>query len=123
MHACASLIRRVPVSDDVISALGGRRLPHAVTICILADFGRWVPGVGFGVAHVQHEHGKCGRRLAVRKSISRLGFTENLLENTDGVLRTPRPPRSEHPISVLSGWQPAASIYADGRSSDDVIAF
>ena len=30
---------------------------------------------------------------------------------------------SEHPISVLSGWQPAATIYADGRSSDDAIAF
>ena len=32
---------------------------------------------------------------------------------------------SEHPISVLSGWQPATSIYADGsgRSSDDVVAF
>ena len=30
---------------------------------------------------------------------------------------------SEHPISVLSERQPATSIYADGRSSDDVIAF
>ena len=42
--------------------------------------------------------------------------TDNLLENTDGVLRTP--------ISVLSRrqqQQPATSIYADGRSSDDVI--
>ena len=31
--------------------------------------------------------------------------TDNLRENTDEVLRPPR--RSEHPISVLSGWQPA----------------
>ena len=48
--------------------------------------------------------------------VNLLFFTENLLENTDGVLRT-RPPLplplentdggSEHPISVLSGWQPA----------------
>ena len=30
---------------------------------------------------------------------------------------------SPDPINVLSGWQPATSIYADGRSSDDVIAF
>ena len=41
--------------------------------------------------------------------INLLGFTENLLENTDGVLRPG--PRcwcwSEHPISVLSGRQPA----------------
>ena len=29
---------------------------------------------------------------------------------------------SEHPISVLSGRQPATSIYADGRSPGDVIA-
>ena len=29
--------------------------------------------------------------------------------------------RSEHPISVLSGWQPATSIYADVRYIDAVI--
>ena len=43
--------------------------------------------------------------------------TENMLENTDGVLRPPRGGGvwsttseagvSEHPISVLSGWHPA----------------
>ena len=53
--------------------------------------------------------------------------TMHLLENTDGVLRLSPPQKkergSEHPISVLSGRQPAISIYADGRSSDDVIAF
>ena len=35
--------------------------------------------------------------------------TDNLRENPDGV---------GDPISGLSGWQPATSIYADGRSSD-----
>ena len=35
-----------------------------------------------------------------------------------GVLRTP-----PLPISVLAGGQPATAIDADGRSSDDVIAF
>ena len=30
---------------------------------------------------------------------------------------------TEHPISVLFERQPATSIYADGRSSDDVITF
>ena len=34
----------------------------------------------------------------------------------------PLPDGSGHLISVVSGWQPATSIYADGRSSDDVIA-
>ena len=45
--------------------------------------------------------------------------TANLLENTGGVLQPPPPLRwgSEHPISVLSGRQPATSIYADGRFS------
>ena len=38
------------------------------------------------------------------KSIYLLVFTENLLENTDGVLRTP-------PISVLSGRQPATLTF------------
>ena len=38
--------------------------------------------------------------------------TENLLENTDG--GAPTPP----PIRVLSARQPAASLIADGRSSD-----
>ena len=51
-----------------------------------------------------------------------VSFTENLLENTDGVCSGP-PPLWGYPISVLSGRQPAASIYADGCSSDDVIAF
>ena len=44
--------------------------------------------------------------------------TENLLEHTDDGVGW----GSEHPTSVLSGWQPATAIYADGRSSDDVIA-
>ena len=43
--------------------------------------------------------------------------TDNLLENTDGVLR---PTPSEHPISVLSGGSLLPSTYADGRSPDDV---
>ena len=60
-------------------------------------------------------------RLYVGRSNSPLA-TDNLLENTDGVLR-PLPRGgvgwrggSEHPTSVLSGRQPAASIDADGRS-------
>ena len=67
------------------------------------------------------------RKLGYVRSKSPLA-TENLLENTDGVLRPPRDGGrgeggSEHPISVLSGWQPATSIYADGRTSDDVTTF
>ena len=54
--------------------------------------------------------------------INLLGFTENLLEFSDVIPRHHRD--SEHPINVLSGWwQPATSLYADGRSSGDVIAF
>ena len=30
---------------------------------------------------------------------------------------------SDPPTSILSGRQPATSVYADGRSPDDVIAF
>ena len=44
--------------------------------------------------------------------------TDNLLENTDGALR-PRQCFTSRGGSLLL----AASIYADGRSSDDVIAF
>ena len=45
-----------------------------------------------------------------------IGFTENLLENTDEVLRTP-PPSSRCGSLLLP------SICTDGRSSGDVIAF
>ena len=48
--------------------------------------------------------------------------TENLLENTDGVLRPP-PPEVGAPhqyFSVLSGRYPATSIHADARYVDAV---
>ena len=48
--------------------------------------------------------------------------TNNLLENTDGVLRAPLPsPPWEYPISVLSGGTLLPSIYADARYIDAVI--
>ena len=43
--------------------------------------------------------------------------------NQINVLVSPRICSRTLPISVLSERQPATSIYADGRSSDDVIAF
>ena len=47
-----------------------------------------------------------------------LGFTENLLENTDGGPEQPHPPPT-----FSRGGSLLPSIYASGRSSDDVIAF
>ena len=49
--------------------------------------------------------------------------TENMLENTDGVGAS-EAGVSEHHVRVLSGGGILLpSIYADGRSPDDVIAF
>ena len=66
-----------------------------------------------------------GYRPVEIKCSNVLFFTENLLENTDGV---PRPPPSTptHPPSPFVFSRDGSllpSSYADGRSSDDVIAF
>ena len=95
--ADACLIVTSPTGDDALYQQACRRFKFAVELATDTVYGGAFRGMS-----------------SVRKS-NCLVFTENLLENTDGVLRTPS-------VFARDGSL-LPSGYADGRSSGDVIAF
>ena len=75
---------------------------------LLVDTGRQYQTVPFLKKTIESMAMNKMNLLHWQVEINLLGFTENLLENTDGVLPPPLSPEgSEHPISVLSGRHPA----------------